>query len=349
MLQLTLPEELSRKYTEWAVVLVDALRGARRTAIVAHKNADPDALGTAAVIHEIVRRYSDSCILLPEGPSRVSKHIMEFAGWTPPQCSDSVFDIVIAVDSSNPVQLGEYQELLEAARVIVVDHHHPAGLAEIAELHIGDPSALSASEIAILLAHILGVPLAREAATMGLAGIVYDTRRYTQMSPTSMLASTIALLAGARLPDPLLRPQQERRDFSERYARVKAASRSRVTRVCKDVIVAVTHVGSFESSAARGLLDLGADVAVVVSDKGREFRASVRVSQHALAKGVQANIIATYLAEKYGGEGGGHSAAAFAHLKPFAPSVEEAVEDIARRLPGKIARFCIQNQGSPDG
>jgi len=349
MLQLTLPEELSRKYTEWAVALVEVLRGAERAVIVAHRNADPDALGAAAVMQEVVERYSYSCILLPEGPSRISKQVMEFAGWAPKGCREGSFDLIVVVDSSNPVQLGEYQGLLENARVVVVDHHHPAGLAEIAEILIGDPAALSASEIAILLAYTLGVPLSRPTATMGLAGIVYDTRRYLQLSPTSMLASTIALLAGARPPEPLLRGHQEQLDFSERYARVKAASRSRVSRICRDVIVAVTHVGSFESSAARGLLDLGADVAVVLSDKGREFRASVRVSKHALNKGIQANTIAAYLAEKYGGEGGGHNAVALAHLEPFAPSIEEAVEDIARRLPGKIARFCIQAKGSTNG
>jgi len=340
MQRLTLPEELSRRYTAWAAELVDALRGAGRTSIVTHRNADPDALGAAAVMHEVTRRYSDSCILTPEGPSRASKQVMEFAGWTPPGCSGDEFDLVIVVDSSNPSQLGEYQRLLEKSRVAVVDHHHPARLAEIADILIGDPDALSASEVAILLAYILGVPIGREAATMGLAGIVYDTRRYLQMSPTTMLASTIALLAGAQPPEPLLRGSQEQLDFSERYARVKAASRSRVSRVCKDVIVAITHVGSFESSAARGLLDLGADVAVVLSDRGREFRASVRVSKHALNKGIQANRIAAYLADKYQGQGGGHSSAALAHLEPFAPSIEEAVEDIARRLPGKIARFC---------
>jgi len=351
MQQLTLPEELSRRYTGWAVRLADVLRQSRSVTVITHRNADPDAIGAAAVTLEIAARYvKDTCLALPEGLSKPSKQLVEYAGWSPPLCDKPSPGTLIIVDSSNTTQLGSYAGLLETGRIVLVDHHQPGTLVEMADLAIVDPGAASASEITLLLAYVLGVPVTGRAATVALGGIIYDSRRYATMTLTTMLASTIALSRGAKPPEPLLKSHhQGPAEFSERYARVKAASRARVGRACKEIIVVVTHVGSFESSAARGLLDLGADVAVVVSDRGREFRASVRVSKRAQAKGIKANTIAEYLAAKYGGQGGGHPAAALAHLEPFAPTVEEAVDDIARRLPGKVSRLCTMNGGGGDG
>ncbi len=315
--------------------------------MAAHKNADPDAFGAAVLAYETLRAYGvEACLLFPEGLSASSKQVRKRASITYPDCVEPLEpQLLVTVDSSNPVQLGPARRLLEeAGTLVVIDHHIGGRLHERADLLIADPGAASSSEILAVVMEALGILPTPGAATAGLAGIYADTRRFQSPGVYSFQAAGYLLDSGA---DPgVLGAGQRRPEFSERYAKVLAASRARVARVCKEYIAVFTHIGSFESKAAKALIDLGADVAIAVKEEpGDRFRVSVRVSQEALEAGMPANRIAEYIAEKYGGEGGGHPRAAMASIPvdaEIAASPDEMAEVLSRTLPGKLARMCVE-------
>lgn len=328
------------------MALEDVLRDTALGVIVAHKNADPDAFGAAILAYEALQAYSvDACIVFPEGLSAASKQVRERAGIIYNECKDIVnLDLLVVVDSSNPIQLGSSRALIERARkLVVIDHHAGGKLHELASQRIVDYEAASSSEIIAVVLETLGIVPSPGAATAGLAGIYSDTRRFQSPGTYTFWASDFLLHSGA---DPAAFLTQKRPEFSERYAKIIAASRARVARVCKEYIAVFTHIGSFESKAAKSLIDLGADVAVAVKEEsGDRFRIAVRVSQDALEAGMAANKIAEYIAERYGGEGGGHPRAAMASI-PIDPKVavspEEMADTLLRSLPGKLARICVE-------
>ncbi len=275
----------------------------------------------------------------PEGPSKLSRQLLDRLG-VEHRCIDTmptsrVYEWIVVVDTSNPAQLGIGMEELEGAKLIVIDHHYPGKLSNNAFLKIIERRAASTTEIVTVIAEALDVLIDEETASLGVAGIYYDTGRLKRVGIYTLPALDYLVSMGGK---PILL-EAEDLPFSERYARVKAASRMKTARICKELILAFTHVGSFESSVARGLIDLGADIAIVVGD-GAPTRIAVRASNRALTNGLTARDIAKYIAERFQGEGGGHPQAAMAHIKSDLPR-EEIVEILYKSLPGKAARICV--------
>jgi len=98
---------------------------------------------------------------------------------------------------------------------------------------------------------------------------------------------------------------------SERIARLKSAGRSKVT-VIGDWIVAMSELGSYQSSAARGLLSLGAHVAFVGGEAKDRVRVNMRSTEWFSEKtGIHlGRDVAIPLGKQLGGTGGGHPSAA---------------------------------------
>ncbi|MCE4620091.1 MAG: DHH family phosphoesterase [Desulfurococcales archaeon] len=316
--------------------------------IVGHSNADPDALASMILLSRILENYGVEAIhVCPEGPSKLSRQLLGQVG-IEQRCMDSIsnprfYEWVIVVDTSNPAQLGISMEDLEGSKLIVIDHHYPGKLSNNALLKIIERRAASTTEIVAVLAEALDVIVDEKTAFIGVAGIYYDTGRLKRIGIYTIPALDYLVSMGGK---PLLL-EVEDLPFSERYARIKAASRMKTARICKELILSFTHVGSFESSVARGLIDLGADVAIVVGG-GTPTRIAVRTSNRALNNGLTARDLAKYIAERFQGEGGGHPQAAMAHIKSDMPR-EEIVEILYRSVPGKAARICVGARGNERG
>ncbi len=283
---------------------------------------------------------------MPEGLSHQSKRLVEGLGLKLPGCTEHP-ELVLVVDTANPAQLGSLQDML-SNQLILIDHHTPGLLAEKATCRIVEPAA-STTEIVASLLEEAGCSLDCGQATLGLAGIIYDTKRFLLATPRTFRATYWLASQGGNYHRALsLLSNQGPAPMPERMARLKAVSRLRLGRACKDILVAVTHIGSYESSVARSLVELGADVAVVLTERRDGYRASIRTSRLAEEHGVRADAVARYMAEKYGGQGGGHPGAAMAQLPFIAPSVEEATDMVARSLPGKVARMCTRGAEGVD-
>ena len=334
-----------------------------KVAVLAHRNADPDALASALLARRaLVKLGAEPVILLPEGLSRASKQVLRAAGledlplarYEGGPGSTPLVEAVVVVDASNSTQLGDLAGLARAKPLYLVDHHSPGDLASHAEASVVDQASPSATQLVALALEYMGVcPEARE-ATVGLAGIVYDTRRYSIADAGSFRASAYLISCGGDYEKALKalqagRDQGSGLDYAERVARLKAAQRMVTSRICEELIVAVTRVGAYESSAARALVDLGADVAAVIGGKGAELRVTLRLSRRALDAGLRADELASYIAGKYGGRGGGHAAAGMAHVPAPRGGPEELAEAIAKSLPGKAARICVERRSKALG
>lgn len=255
-----------------------------RNLILVHHNADPDAVGSAQGLKEIcekTRPGSTTKIVLPEGPSRLSRKIIQdldidIAEGT----SSESFDTIFILDTGSLNQLEQWKEyVLETeADIVVVDHHtYNEDLKELASLYITDENATSTSEIIYTVFKEQNQVPAKKTAKALLTGILFDTKHLSiGESGTFRLVSELLEISGSiaeikQLLSSVLHP-------SEKIARLKAAQRTEIE-VIGDWMIAFSHLGSFQASAARALLALGADVAVVSGKDGDTLKSSVRSTE----------------------------------------------------------------------
>ena len=100
-------------------------------------------------------------------------------------------------------------------------------------------------------------------------------------------------------------------DLSEKIARLKASQRTNIVNVGKWLIVS-TEVSSFQASAARGILNLGADLVIVAGKEKEKIKASIRSSEKFYYE-TNLNLGGVFskeLAKEFKGTGGGHSTVA---------------------------------------
>jgi len=301
-----------------------------------HRNADPDALASALALREALRaRGVDVRLVLPEGMSQPSKRLVrEVLGVEPGEVEDEPPEesaMAIVVDTASPEQLGSLADFALNVILVVVDHHSSNRLVEKARLAVYDPSARATAELVYLLVtRGLGYEPPRPILEMLLAGIVYDTRHFILASPRMLRVAAEMLEKGARLEKVLAALQSPPMEQPERIARIKAAKRMHAIRA-GDYIVAVTHVGAYESSAARAILDLGADLVIVVSERGPETRIVGRARRGIVEKlGIHlGRDVMEPVSRELGGGGGGHAQAAGGTARA---SLERTIAKIVERL-----------------
>lgn len=299
-----------------ARAVLEFASGAKRGAVVVtHTNADPDAAASALMLRAALLSLGvrEVQLAFPEGPSRLSRKLLrelklhvEYVS----TLSDTLPASVAVVDASNCNQLGPLCSHARLARnLLVMDHHVPPGdLARIAS-----HSVVRREPATVVLVYeavkSLGVKLDPQLLTLALAGLIFDSKRFIHVSPSALRAAAEIVEEGGVYHRALALLEEEA-DFSERVARLKGAMRCGVLRV-GNWLIAISEVGSFEASVARSLISLGADVAIVASERQGECRLSIRLSR-ALHSGVGLSVgrdIMPMLTERLKGRGGGHDMA----------------------------------------
>lgn len=330
-------EEEAEQAAEELLELVDA--AGSPVVVMGHKNADPDAFSSAYVIRTLIRRRGyDARLVLPEGLSQPSKRLArEVLGLDPGEVEDEAPEesaLAIVVDTASPEQLGPLSRFATSVLLVVIDHHGSNQLVEHARLAIYDPEARATAELVYLLAtRGFHEDLDRSLLELLLAGIVYDTRHFILSNSRTLRVAAEMLDSGARLDHVLAALQSPPMELPERIARIKAAKRMHAIRA-GNYIVVVTHVGAYEASAARALLDLGADLAIVVSERGPETRIIGRARRGVVEKlGIHlGRDVMEPLAGALSGGGGGHAQAAGATVRSGIDRVIGAVVEHVEKL-----------------
>ncbi|TFG07628.1 bifunctional oligoribonuclease/PAP phosphatase NrnA [Candidatus Thorarchaeota archaeon] len=251
--------------------------------------------------------------------------------------SDQHHDLVIILDTNSRYQLGNSVEslLLNPSSTLVIDHHEMnPNLANLAEHTIIRSDISSTCEIVFELFKGLGIQVIPEIANLLLTGMIFDTRRFFYSGATALTTALELIEAGANYSH-CLNSLISKPSRSERIARLKAAGRCKV-HLLENWVVVTSKINAFEASACRGLIELGADVAIV---GGKTSKGEVRLSARSTNKfssetGINlGSDIMEPLGSLVGGHGGGHANAAGANgTMNRDAALERSVELISEEL-----------------
>ncbi len=329
--------------------------------MLTHSNADVDAVAASCAVAYAVKNLGveDVKVLIPEGISvdarDCAKICSEALGVTievyrkntVPMASS--IDVCVLVDTATRVQLKNLAVLIDnCSALAVVDHHAEREELENLVLAIVSPESSSSSELAFKLVKALGIEIPHELATLLLAGILSDTRRFLRSNPATFRIAAELLEKSADYNE-ALKLSTPRTDLQRgsRIAKIKCILRHVGFRVeSPELLIALSEVGAFESHCANLLLSIGYDVAMVLTED--DALKAVRIVFRAKSDSVERAGIDVYndflkpLIEKFGGGGGGHRVAgAVVVMRRDVDEVAKALGQVLRmRFGSKIRVFA---------
>ena len=300
------------------VALIDEL-DAKLAVLLCHHNADPDAIGAAFAFKGLLERLRprlETEIAAASGPSRLSKAMMDVI---PIELTDKprieTADLIVLLDTNTIQQLDKWSEKIKPDRpLIVIDHHasHPE-TERRATLSVADETSSSTCEIVYRLFKEAEIKPSPDEAKALFLGIAFDTRHFIIATSDTLKIVADLVDAGVNVQEtlPILSLPME---HPERIARLKAANRVKLLRI-DDWLIALSHVSAYQASASRGLIILGAHVAVVAGQKGNKIQVSFRATRefHAETGVHMGRDLAKPLGDFLGGMGGGHAVSAGAN------------------------------------
>lgn len=208
--------------------------------------------------------------------------------------------------------------------IFIIDHHIPSASVKRAKNKVADENAVATTEILYKLFKRNKVKLSKKSAKAIVYGIISDTGGM-RFAKTETFKLMYELLNNYKIKyEDLLNAIAVEIEMQEKIAWLKTAKRIKIIKFDSKILV-ISHVGSFESSAAQKLMSLGPDVALVISRKGKETRIVGRArGKFNLAK------IFINISEIIGGSGGGHPGAAALNIP--AKKEKEALSRIVKEI-----------------
>ena len=266
--------------------------------VVPHEGADVDAVASAVGLVRFFRALEKEAVALIPSLSAPASRLLQALGLASTSAYPVEGQDVVVVDTVSPHMIPV--DVSRARRVVMVDHHpgeHPFD-AVVYDVR-------SCSEIvAELLFH---ADVYDEPVYLALAaGIVSDTAGLHGADHRSLSTLSRILRAIDKDLSDVYEVLLPRRDISERIARLRALERSEIHRF-GDYLVVLSRVGAFEASAASVIVQAGADVALVYSDKRLTGRMAPRFQRET---GVDLLSIFSRVQSLVGGSFGGHPLAA---------------------------------------
>lgn len=266
-----------------------------------HRNADPDALGSAFALREAIGGtvgVIDSCDRVA---SLLAKHLNIDYIINP----TNNYDLVVVIDTSTSGQLNGFQLINYG----VVDHHATTSLNENALFYIRRNKS-STAEIVLGILKSIGAPVMRRVAFALMAGIITDTGNFKHANSDSFKAiAELMELSGIEYSEVMDVISSVPQDVSMRIAILKAGQRAAIEKL-DDWIIVTTQVSSFSGAAASNLISTGADVTLVASKKENVVKVTARARRSAINAGVNLAQLMEDVSKKFNGAGGGHEGAA---------------------------------------
>ncbi len=285
------------------------------TFIVTHKYADIDAVASALSLREYIEKHYSKLqvvgIVFPEGISREAREVYrKLTGkniFNTQNITDKLPDkkgVFILVDAASIQQVPGLERILQKEkRILIIDHHKDNRLKKKIPFSYIDSHSTSTSEIISRLFN--KKELSRENACLLTAGILVDSSRlYRATSKTFRELSKLTSVCTYQEVVKAL--SKEKEDRALKLARLKALQRM-IIKEKDELIIGITHVGSYESDIASSLLKNGVNIAIVLSPKRNETRIIIRMKPDVPNETKQEIIEA--IRQKLDAEGGGHAEA----------------------------------------
>lgn len=272
--------------------------------ILVHANADSDAIGSA---YALQRCFPPAVICAPGGVDRVAKLVLErLGGEFTEQCDLTSFDQIVVVDTSSPEQLAPLTEF--PPETIVIDHHTITDKWNV-NTYYCDPTKTSCTELILEIIQTAGREVDGNTALALIAGMLTDSGHFQYARP-SLLRAFAKLMDIANLQmDEAMAVTRNEIGTAEKAAVLKGAQRCKFDRI-GDMMVATSQGSSYEASICRGLLNMGADVSFVGSQREDNYRISARATQSIVRRGVHLGEILESIGGETEADGGGHGGAA---------------------------------------
>jgi nanoRNase/pAp phosphatase (c-di-AMP/oligoRNAs hydrolase) len=302
-----------------------------------HHNADLDSFGSAFGFGELLKRINPDLqvsIVAPGGLSKLSKRLAEkFRIKITDSPPLSTADMVVLLDVNTLMQLDDWGDRIRSLEVpiLLIDHHAPhPETQELAAYLVLDETAASTAEIVYRFWREAGFDITDREALALFLGIAYDTRHFALANSETFQTIVDLIDHGINVKE-ALQTIAVPLELPERLARLKAARRAKIHRICSWV-VAVSEISAFQASACRALLKVGADVAVVGGVKDEELRISLRSTSDFFRKtGLHlGKDVAVPLGIAIDGAGGGHGMAAGANGRGGSVTSLEICLDLIR-------------------
>ncbi|MDG7041517.1 MAG: DHH family phosphoesterase [Nitrososphaerota archaeon] len=282
--------------------------------LLVHKNADMDSMGAAIALAELTKYVGGVAEIL--APISVSKLTSEFFGnsirdWIKlAEQLNGHYHLAVVLDAGSSYMLDRPDLLKRASKRAIIDHHPPnIEFLNDFDIRLVDETASSTCEIVGELYRRLRIKPTISAARSMMAGMLFDSQNL-RLASCRTIAIVSWLCRYVSITD-VRRMLRNELDRSERIARLKSAKRVELYAL-GDYVVAISEVGSFQASAARGLISMGADVAFVGGKGGEGLRVSGRSSESFYEKThlhLGKDVIKP-MATTLDGHGGGHPTAA---------------------------------------
>lgn len=287
-----------------------------------HRNADPDALGSAFALKEAI----GGTIGVIDGCDRVASVLAKQLNIEFIKDPEGEYDLVVVVDTSTLAQLNGFP----LKNYAVIDHHATTSLNENSAFSLHRNKS-STAEMVLDVLNVMGAPIMRRAAFALIAGIITDTGNFKHATSDSFKAvAELIELSGIEYSEVMDALSTLPQDISMRIAFLKAAQRSVIERV-DDWVIVTSQVSSFGGAAASNLISIGADVAFVASKEGDQVKMSARARKCAINAGVNLAKLMEEISVKYKGTGGGHEGAAGMDVQGDADQILASCTDYVKK------------------
>ena len=248
-----------------ANALRELLADAGQVYVMGHSYADMDAAGAAAGICCAARKQGKRAQIVIDRENTAAGPILEKLSALPEyagvfvSAGDAFLKmqpgaLLVVVDTNRPDMVESPQLLESCNRVAVIDHHRrAASYIENAAFSFHEPYASSASELVTELLQYMVEPadLLREEAEALLAGLVLDTKHFTQRTGgRTFEAAAFLRRAGADTADVQRLFQNDLNDITTRYDIMRRAELYR-----DDIAIAVLPQEGVDRVAAAQAAD----------------------------------------------------------------------------------------------
>ncbi|MHA1226290.1 MAG: DHH family phosphoesterase [Candidatus Hodarchaeales archaeon] len=310
--------------------------------LVVHDQADPDAIGSAVAFQFFILSINPyaSVFLVETKTSQLGLLLLDKINFQFNIVSKENIETEGAIIFLDTSQVDEYTKK-HGNHILVFDHHIPLNSYDNIHFDFRLPEFYSTAEIITSLFYFSNINPTTQVKIALLVGLLFDTRRFFFADK-----ETFECLAYLIKDDPSIYRKSlsylfNNRGISERIACIKAAQRMKLVKI-NEYILLFSNVSAFEASAARALINLGGDLAIVISKSSSETRISCRSTPEfnsktdiSLGKDIIPHIIG-----KFGGTGGGHDGAAgYNASKPLEVlEIKNFLIDLISSMISKIAQ-----------
>ena len=302
--------------------ITDLIRSVKKSSsivITGHNNADPDALASVMGLKYFLTQINpdnkmDIVLNLNKIAEKVYKEILSDPKWKFSKIYPEEIDLLIIADTSDLGMVIQKEKTTpKIQNIIAIDHHvNPLKLDDRVTYSLILSDYSSTAEIITKFFQMHELIPNHDIVLALLAGIITDTGHFRYATKDTLDNAKFLLETGVSISE-VTEKLNKKMDRSEKIARIRGANRIQKIYYVNEYIVVFSHVSSYEASACKALIDLGADVSFIISyvPKTHEFRISSRARGKLIREtSIHLGEIMKIIGKKYNGSGGGHDGAA---------------------------------------